>query len=821
MTTKLEPVPISKEGRIYGAALQEIDAVDVLTERVMKRKQACLAATPHLCAERSRLVTNSWKETEGEPMVLRRAKLFKKVMEEVTVSIWDDELIVGSQTKYLRGGPPGVDYSSVPARTTLEAEKLTIKGEVAEGIVTEEDRETLLQDLDYWTGRAPGDVLKRLVLEKLQLPFDDYAEAHMLSDGPFSSAAPGRSTDYHKVMASGLSGIRQKIVEAMSQLDFSDWGDWAKYEFYEASLICCDAVVAFARRYAQLAREKATAEVDPVRKQELEQIAAACDWVPANPPRTFHEALQSVWFMHLANDLEIPSGGQPLGRMDQYLFPFYEKDLLEGRLTRQKAAELLGCFWIKLCETETIFSLHDQQIGQGSQFQDVTIGGVTREGKDATNDLTFLILEVTRQMKVNQPPIYLRYHQGVGEEILLKAIETNRDHGAGMPAFMNDAPTLLKFTDRGVPIADAREWICEGCIIPAVPSGCVADPGFMFNKVKAFELALHNGVEPRSGKRLGPETGDPRDFASYDDLYVAFLGQLEHMVEVFTKVWRLAQQIRGEIFAMPFAALTVDDCIGKGKGLLQGGMRFPWLKGDYADVGHQNVADGLTAIKKVVFDEKKVTMAELLEALNANFEGKEKLRQMLLSAPKYGNDDEYADEVFNAVSLDASRIMAQPDLYGKPMHIARGGASQHYWAGNTISALPDGRKAWEPTADANLSPVQGMDTHGPTAVLLSATKVNHLEYAMTTLLNMKLMPSLLATREGMRKVISLLKIYFDRGGWQIQFNMIDPGLLAEAKLHPEKHRELLVRVAGYSAYFVELSPKVQDEIVARTIHRAQ
>ena len=270
----------------------------------------------------------------------------------------------------------------------------------------------------------------------------------------------------------------------------------------------------------------------------------------------------------------------------------------------------------------------------------------------------------------------------------------------------------------------------------------------MFNKIKAFELALHNGIEPRSGKQLGLKTGDPRNFKSYEELYNAYLKQVENMVNIFKITWQLSQQIRSEIFTLPFASIMVDDCIDKGKGFLQGGMRFPWLKGDYADVGHQNVADGLTAIKKLVFEDKKLTMDELLGALDVNFEGQENIRQMLISAPKYGNDDDYADDIFNAVSLDSTRIMAQPDLYGKPMHIGRGGASQHYWAGNTISALPDGRKAWEPTADGALSPTQGMDTHGPTAVFLSATKVNQMEYAMTTLLNMKVMPSMMRTQRG-------------------------------------------------------------------------
>jgi formate C-acetyltransferase len=280
----------------------------------------------------------------------------------------------------------------------------------------------------------------------------------------------------------------------------------------------------------------------------------------------------------------------------------------------------------------------------------------------------------------------------------------------------------------------------------------------------------------------------------------------------------LTQQVRREVYSIPFGSIMVDDCIERGKGILQGGMKYPWLKGDYADVGHQNVADGLTALRHLVFERQVLSMDEVLTALKDDFEGHEEVRRLLRGAPKYGNDDDYADEMFNRVTNDTMRIMAQPDLYGKPMYIIRGGASQHYWAGNTLAALPDGRKAWEPTADGNLSPVQGVDTHGPTAVLLSATKTNHTETAMTTVLNMKVMPSLLATTNGMRNLLSLIKTYFERGGWHIQFNMIDPEILLAAKEDPQTYRELVVRVAGYSAYFVELSPKIQEEIIGRTLH---
>ncbi|MFC2003961.1 pyruvate formate lyase family protein, partial [Chloroflexota bacterium] len=460
-----------------------------------------------------------------------------------------------------------------------------------------------------------------------------------------------------------------------------------------------------------------------------------------------------------------------------------------------------------------------QQSSQGSGFQDITICGVTRDGKDATNELSFLLLEITRQMKTTQPPLYIRCHNLISDELLVKAVETNRDNGSGNPCFINDAATLIKLTDRGVPIADARDWIAQGCINVYIAAAAVGGKAVQFNPAKIFELALNNGVDPRTRKQLGPATGDARNFKSYEELYDAFIKQFEHAAELGAKVARVAIQARSELFRQPFTSTLMNDCIKKGKDFHQGGLRYPQIRPSWTYIGHQNVADGLTAIKKLVFEEKKLTMAEILDALAVNFEGKEELRQMLLSAPKYGNDDDYADDIWNEVSLDTGRILTQQrDLEGYPMYICRGGGSGHWWGGKCTGALPDGRKAWEATADGNMSPAQGRDVKGPTAILLSATKVNQLEHAINALLNMKIMPAVVRTREGIRKLLSLIKTYFDRGGWHVQFNMVDREILLEAQKHPEQYRELMVRVAGYSAYFVELAREIQDEIIGRTEH---
>ncbi|MFC1986814.1 pyruvate formate lyase family protein, partial [Chloroflexota bacterium] len=428
--------------------IAEVNKVNVLTDRVQKRKDDCLADVPHVCAERSRLVTQSWKETNGQPVVIRRAKLFEKMLQGKSIIIRDGELIVGSQTKYVRGASPPLDYASRPFVKILTAEKLTASSEAVEATITEEEMSSLMEDARYWDGRATGEVVRQLVREEVTEQLEDYLETHLFRWN-FQKPPDGRSIDYAKIINQGVNGVLREIREELENANLSIRGSWEKYEFLKAGIICCEALINFAHRYASLAREMAERESDAVRKKELERIAEVCQWVPANPARTFHEALQSFWFAFLTMNLERAVHADTPGRMDQYLYPLYEKDIREGRITRQEAAELLGCLWVKLNEMESVKSKEVQESNQGSNFQDITICGVTRDGKDATNEFSFLLLEVTRQMKMPQPAVYIRYHNGLSDELLVKAVETNRDHGAGNPCFLNDAATLLKLTDRG------------------------------------------------------------------------------------------------------------------------------------------------------------------------------------------------------------------------------------------------------------------------------------------------------------------------------------------------------------------------------------
>ncbi|MFC1847431.1 glycyl radical protein [Chloroflexota bacterium] len=801
--------------------IDEVNKVIALTDRVKKRLEESRAATPHIDAERSRLVTESWKETEGEPLDIRRAKLFKKIMEGISVHIEEGELIVGFQTKYIRGASPTVEWDADFTLSMFKTDKPSF-GLVKVAEVSEEEKASLLEDAHYWEGKGGVDRIRHVMRGVFGNYIDELAAERFIFE-PSERQSGGQVLGYGKVIDEGLNSIIAEAkdkLEQLSAIDFSDRDAINKLLFWQAVVTACEGAIKFANRYAEFAREQAGRESDTTRKKELEEIADICQWVPANPARTFREALQSFWFIQVSAALENNRNNEAPGRMDQYLYPLYKKDLEEGRLTRQEAAELLGLLWVKLVEREASRGPRGRAKTQGNLGQLVVIGGVKSDGSDASNELTYLLLEVARQVKTVQPPLYLRCHVGTPEELWMKAMEVLRDRGDGVPAFISDQATLLNFTAKGIPIQAARDYAVGGCVHPHVnyysaSGGATAS----INSAKILELTLNNGVDPKSGKLLGLATGDPRDFSSFDQLDDAYKRQFSFFVDFLGKYRRLYWYVRAMYYSLPFMSALLGDCIEKGLDLNRGGTRYPQLYFGYGERGHQNVANSLAAIKKLVFEEKKLTMDQLLQTLKANFEGdgNKDIQQMLLAAPKYGNDDDYVDDIFNDISLwQQYRLTEEKCPFGLPTRLSRGGATQHVYFGQAIGALPDGRKAWEPLADGTLSAMRFTDVKGPTAVVNSASKVNHTELCSSALFNMKFLPQVMQTIGGQQRLISLVKTYFDRGGYFIQFNVQGTEVLREAKNHPEQHRDLIVRVAGYSAYFVELTPELQDEIIART-----
>ncbi len=798
--------------------IDEINKAIAFTDRVKRGKEAYLSAVPHLSSERSHLVTESYKETEGEPLDIRRGKMFKKMMEGLPVVIRENELIVGSQTKYARGASPAVDFNPEHTLELFKGGKITLSSLVRAAEVSEEEKATLIEDAHYWKGRSPYDSVVKVRREVFGTIIDDI-EAARVCVGPLARAVYSRLPDYEKVLSKGLKGVIAEARDALQKLTFSEMEDISKYYFLQGVIIATEGAITFAHRYAALAREMAAKEGNSVRKKELERIAEICQWVPENPARNFHEALQSFWFIFLCVNLETAYSNETPGRMDQFLHPFYKKDVEEGKMSRQEAAELLGCAWVKLAEMDNVRGNVQRQASQANQTQDVTVGGVTKDGKDASNELTYLILEVTRQLKTHQPPVYLRVHKGTPPELWMKAIEVNRDRGDGMPAFLNDEAVLLNLVGKDMPLEVARDWAATACVKPEINHASAAGLSYITSLAKILELTLNNGVDPVTGKQLGPKTGNPRDFSTFEEVYTAFKKQIDFFVDLFARSHGLIWQVLCKHTSNPFFSGLTDDCIQKGTGYMTGGVRYPQIYFGVRDRGLQDVTDALAALKKVVFDDKKTTMPEVLEALASNFEGKEKLRQTLLAAPKYGNDDDYADDIFNELSLWVQRrIYQEKHVMGPHMSTNRSGATFHTYFAKAVGALPSGRKAFDALADGSLSPVQGMDVKGPTAVINSASKINHTEINRSTLFNLKFPPSMIQTREGMKKLIALTKSYFDRGGYHIQYNLLGQEVLLKAKKNPEQHRDLLVRVAGYSAYFVDLSPEVQDEIIRRTEH---
>jgi pyruvate formate-lyase/glycerol dehydratase family glycyl radical enzyme len=801
----------------------EVDKVNVLTDRVKRLKQRRDQAVPHVCSERSRLATESWKETEGEPLDIRRAKLFSRVLKGLTIVIRDDELIVGSQTKYVRGASPALDWSPQIGSGTVLAQKITSSGDTEEAIITEEDRQRIIEDCRYWSGRSPSDAIRKARETRFPKSTDWIASGIVTIDiekGP-PAAKP---LDYGKVIARGLEETILDAREELSKLEYTDHpeDDYNKDCFLQAVVIACESVIEFAHRYAQLAKAMAQKEKNTVRKNELEKITEVCERVPAKPPRSFYEALQSFWLTHICHNLEEAGLAEAPGRMDQYLYPLYEKDIREAKLTRQEAAELLGCLWVKFDEMEAVKDAHSKQNVPGTHLQDVTVCGVTRDGKDASNELSYMLLEVVAQMKTPQPPLYFRYHDQINRKMLIKAAEVNVRNGSGNPAFVNDGSTLHGLSLHGISLQDAREWAVQGCANAGIPTSSLEGSGCYMNIAKVFELALNNGCDPATGNQLSLATGDPRTFTSVDQLITAFKQQVDYILREWGKVIRLCWFARSANYTLPFASSLLGDCIRKGKDALKGGIRYPQMLATINIRGVQNSADSLAAIKKLVFEEKKISMEELLKAISVNFEGKEDMRMMLQSAPKYGNDDDYVDDIFNDLSLWLQvRTGEEKNPFGAKLYPCRTGAVVHVIFGKRVGALPDGRKAGEPLADGFLSPGQGRDVKGPTAMLNSASKVNHTENSKSALLNMKFDRKTLDTPEKLEKFLSLIETFFDRGGFHIQFNILDRSTLLEAQKHPEQYRNLMVRVAGFSAYFVNLAPELQNEILSRTEYQCE
>lgn len=752
--------------------------------------------------QRSRLLTESYRETEGQPMVIRRAKGLEKVLDNMDIYIQEWERIVGNNVSTPEGLYFGIDMN-------WRSVKRVVSGEEGESLLDEDGRRELSELVEYWKGRCMSDIQQETYTGEV-LKYWRY-EGTFLWTHWSELGIP----NYEKIFRIGLRGIIQEAQKRLKEIDRLVPLDYIEQkEFLQAVVIALEAVIAFAHRYSEMAQHMADEASDPDEKKRLRGIVETCRWVPENPPRSLVEALQSFFFIHIVRYLEYSTLGIGV-RFDKIFGSYYENDLREGKITRREALELLQLLWVKFNELGLVYSPMLTAIYGGvASLQAITIGGVGDDGKDVTNEITYLVLEAARSMKTLEPSIALRYHDETPDKLLSEAIDVIRT-GLGYPSLFNDKSILPLLEKWKVPREDARDYAITGCVYLELPGKNIARRAYGGVVLpKCLWWALHRGINPETGEQWGAPTPDPRTFQSADDLMHAYLEQVRFFFGKLNKIENTSRSLYERYLPRPFYSALLDGCIERGKDCRS--WAYPSSAHDICIIiGPTNVADSITAIRKVVFEDKRITMDQLLKALDANWEGFEEIRQMMIQAPKYGNDDDYADEIAVQVHHKTSEVMAQfTDRFGNPCRGDGSGVSATYGVAFNTPATPDGRRNGEAFADATLSPIQHMDEKGPTAVLKSAAKIDTTE-TYNHLLNQKFLPAAL---EGDMKgvFISYLRSWGDLGISHVQFNVVDKKTLVDAQENPEDYKDLIVRVAGYSAYFVDLSRGLQDTIIART-----
>ncbi|MDP2932489.1 MAG: pyruvate formate lyase family protein, partial [Chloroflexota bacterium] len=684
--------------RLDEGLLSSIDSLS-LSDRLKSFKEMFFSCQLGVASERITLAMESWQETEGEPLDIRSAKKLAKIAGGIPVVIHLGELLVGSHTKYYRGADPHCDFDGAYMEALMAEGGITLGGPMWRGSVTPEDWQAIDRARKFFKGKTCVEQQMAKVDAATGGWYDDAVEAGAIMRETKWAQWLDRP-NFARVFATGLRGIIGEATERIKQSDNRE-SDAEKLHFWQAVTIAGNAVITLAHRYARRAGEMASTEADPNRRTELEEIARTLEWVPENPPRSFQEACQTIVFLHLSLFLE--NGVAPpmgLGLIDQLLYPYFKKDIAEGRLTVEKAADLIGGLLIYLARQERVAAIDWREYIQKGPFANVTLAGLTRDGQDASSEMTYLILHMAGLMKLAEPHIPVRWHRGIPRQIMLKAIETNIRAGGGVPQFQNSEHIVKYMVARGVTLENARDWGGGGCS-QATPAdeGCQMIPQ-VFNVALAVDLALHNGVSSTTGKRIGPETGDPTTFDTFDRFYAAFKKQCEFIMRKAMAADRIAFAVQAQSWRRPLASALLPGCMEKGKDFAAGGLPSyrMWFQ---KDRGLIPAADSLMAIKKLVFDDKKVAMTELVQTLDANFDGRrgEEIRQMCLAVPKYGNDIVEVDELLKDVAkFTAGVIFSEKNIFGYPYAINRNGQGWHFSVGKKMGALPCGRKAGEPLA---------------------------------------------------------------------------------------------------------------------------
>lgn len=826
------------------------------SDRIPKLVENLYAKMPEIESARAILITESYRQTENEPMVIRRAKAFAHILENIPIVIRDLELIVGSTTIAPRGCQTYPEFSY----EWLEAEFDTVETRSADPFyISEKTKQELKEANAYWKGKTTSELATSYMEPETLLAM----EHNIFTPGNYFYNGVGHVTvKYGEVLAIGFSGIKAKAQAELDKLCLADGDYQKKSRFLEAVMISCDAAIEYARRYARLALKEAEECTDPVRKRELLQIAQNCANVPEKGATGFYEACQSFWFVQQL--LQIESSGHSIspGRFDQYMYPYYQKDMESGKITREFAQELMDCIWVKLNDLN---KCRDAASAEGfagySLFQNLIAGGQNEEGIDVTNDLSFMSIQASMHVFLPQPSLSVRVWNGTPHEFLIRAAELTRT-GIGLPAYYNDEVIIPSLMSRGLTLQDARDYNIIGCVEPQKSGKTEGwhDAAF-FNMCRPLELVFSNGMD--KGVRIGPATGNVEDMMTFEQFYDAYKKQMDYAIQLLVNADNAIDMAHAERCPLPFLSSMVDDCMKVGKTVQEGGAVYNFTGPQ--GFGVANMADSLYSVKTLVYDEKKITMGELKEALATNYgkglgaedvaamtakianelkeAGKtigekevaailntvvaaseapevkangERILKLIEEVPKFGNDISEVD----AFASDVAYTYTEPlQNYKNP----RGGSFQaglypvsaNVPLGAQTGATPDGRLAYQPVADG-VSPSAGKDVNGPTAAANSVSRLDHYIASNGTLFNQKFHPSALSGRNGLENFVGLIRSYFDQKGSHMQFNVVSRETLLDAQKHPEQYKHLVVRVAGYSALFTTLSKSLQDDIIRRT-----
>jgi pyruvate formate-lyase/glycerol dehydratase family glycyl radical enzyme len=796
---------------------------ELQSERVKGLRENVLSKTPMVCMERARYITEAYKENENQPIYIKRARAVEKILNNMTIYIKAGELIVGNQACEERTAPVFPEYAVAWIAEELKEKGNFNKREGDNFYLPEENIDELLQIVQYWQGKTLREKCYGMMPEEVKRAIQVKA---IHGEGNITSGDGHIVPDFKKALQIGLHGIILEAQQELDKLEISDNDALRKKAFWEAVIITNQSVIHFGKRYAALAANLAESEKDAVRKAELLKIREACTRVPGERPRNFYEAVQMVWFIHVVIQIESNGHSASLGRMDQYLYNYYQQDIKSEAITRDSAKELLQCLWVKLFSILKIRPTSHAGYGAGyPTYQNVTIGGSNPDGSDAVNELSYIILESVGEAKLTQPNLSARLHANSPEKFIRECANVIAT-GFGMPALHTDEIIIAALLNKGIQYEDAYNYTMVGCVEVAVPGrwGYRCTGMTFLNMVKVVELTLHDGYDSRTGLTLLSGNGKLTDFKSYKELWEAWKKNIAYYTKLTVVLDKIADTNLEE-FPDILCSSLVDNCIARGKTIKEGGAVYDIIAG--LQVGLANAANSFAALKKVVYEEQLLTTEEVLQALLTNFEGIEgaKNRKILSAAPKYGNDIAYADEMAKEVYATYSSEIEKykTTRYGKgPIGgiygLSTSGISSNVPMGCVTGATPDGRKAWTPAAEG-ASPAQGTDVNGPTSVLKSVIKLPTILMTGGQLLNKKFSPNLLQGEGQFEKFIALLKSFVAMKGWHVQFNIISSETLRAAQKDPEKYRDVIVRVAGYCAQFVTLDATTQEDIISRTEQR--